>query len=290
MNRRRRNIRRQLAPGRGRVRIRRSLVLATAGLPLLLIGVMTLFAPRDSEAAPDDWISKPPEVEYPTFDYDGSFTFARLKFDPMDWGAGPFTWGLDLKWNHDYPQAELNFSRILKELTGIEPHLEGGNVLEISDPRLFEHPWAYVCEVGFWDPSEEDVEILRSYLLKGGFLIIDDFIDQWGRRQWFNFERQIRRVLPDHTLIPLTLDHPVFHTFFKMESLDLNDPQMPALDSGIFGIFEDNDPEKRLMVIANYNMDVGDYWEWSDQEFYPVDLTQRGFKLGVNYVIYGLTR
>ncbi len=234
-------------------------------------------------------LPRAPEVDYPSYPYDGRFTFARIKFEPLEWGDGPFTWGLDLKWNHDYPQAEQNFSRILREITGIETTLEGGNILELPDPRLFDHPWAYLCEVGFWDPTDEEAASLRTYLQKGGFLVVDDFIDVRGDFQWQNFVRAMSRVLPDHDLSRLDLSHEVFHTFFPLDSLDLNDPSLPHLNSGIFGMFEDNDPAKRLQVVANYNMDVGDYWEWSDVDFYPVDLTQRGFKLGVDYVIYGLT-
>lgn len=230
-----------------------------------------------------------PEVPYDNVEYDGSFTLARIRFEPTWWGPGEFTWGLDLKWNHDYPQAEQNFSRILEELTGVVPNTEGSNILEITDPRLFEHPWAYICEVGFWDPTDEEVTTLREYLLKGGFLVVDDFIDMRGRYQWQNFEMQMRRVLPEARLIELSVTHPIFHTFFPLEDLDFNDPRLPYLDTRVYGIFENNDPNGRLMVVANYNMDIGDFWEWSDIDFYPENLTEKGFKLGLNYVIYGLT-
>lgn len=239
-----------------------------------------------------DGFLEPPEVEIPSYEYDGRFTFARIKFDPSEWGFGQYTWGLDLKWNHDYPQAEQNFTRILQELTGVEPRVTSGNVLELSDPRLFEHPWAYLCEPGFWNPSDEDARLLREYLLKGGFLMIDDFFDQPGwSPQWDNFERQIQRVLPGVTLYPLTAEHPVFRAFFELDDIQFDDPALRGwFTPKIYGIFEENDPEKRLMVVVNYNMDIGDYWEWSDMgTVYPVHMTEKGFKVGVNYVLYGLT-
>jgi hypothetical protein len=171
----------------------------------------------------------------------------------------------------------------------VVPNRKGSTVLRLDDPELFRHPWAYVCEVGFWNPTEEEAKALREYLLKGGFLVVDDFIDVRGREQWRNFEHQMARVLPEAQLVELGLDHPVFQSFFRIEDLDFNDPRLVYLEGAVYGIFEDNDPQKRLMVIANYNMDIGDFWEWSDQGFYPIDLTQKGFRLGVNYVIYGMT-
>jgi hypothetical protein len=244
------------------------------------------------------YFPEPPQVEYPEWDYDGRFTFARIKFDPTFWGfSNAYTWGLDLKWNHDYPEAEINFMKILDDITGLSPRMEGGNILEISDPRLFEHPWAYLCEPGFWNPTDEEVAILRSYLLKGGFLVIDDFFMDYRsgqpRHQWDNFERQIERLFPGVILYPLDETHPSLRVFFELDDVDFTDredPNFAAFDPVIYGVFEDNDPQKRLMVAVNWNLDIGDYWEWSDTGLYPLNLTEKGFKLGVNYLMYGLVR
>jgi hypothetical protein len=233
-----------------------------------------------------------PDVPYDNFSYDGAFTFARIKFEPTEWGPGPYFWGWDLKWNHDYPWAEQNFMKIIEELTTITPTLDGGNIYAADDPELFNYPWAYVCEVGFWNPTESEARGLREYLLKGGFLVVDDFADLYLRGPQFqNFEQQIARVLPGARLIQLDASHPIFGTFFKVENLDFTHPVLPYLDTLFYGIFENNDPSGRMMVIVNYNNDIGDYWEWSDQpdNWYPVDLTRKGFQLGVNYVLYGLT-
>ena len=181
---------------------------------------------------------------------------------------------------------------ILNELTAIEAEIEGSNILDADDPALFDYPLAYLCEPGFWDADESEVKALRQYLLKGGFLIVDDFSDPYlGGRQFRNFELQMRKILPGARLYELGPSHPVFQVFFQVENLDFTHPKLPYLDTLFYGIFEDNDPSKRLMVIANYNNDVGDYWEWSDQadNWYPIDLTKKGFQLGVNYILYGLT-
>ncbi len=231
-----------------------------------------------------------PEVPFDNYEYNGNFTFARIKFEPTEWGFGDYTWGLDLKWNHDYPQAEQNLMKILAEVTGIVPRMEGGNLIELDDPRLFEHPWAYMCEPGYWNPTEDELVNLRNYLQKGGFMVVDDFFNmRGGSFQWRNFVRQMNRLFPDHSLVRLELDEPIFHNFFDLDDLDFSDPRLPQLQTGIFAIFEDNDPQGRIMLVANYNMDIGDFWEWSDTALYPIPLTQKGFRLGVNYVTYGIT-
>ena len=148
---------------------------------------------------------KPPEVPYENKEYNGKFTFVRIRFDPQVWGMGPYAWGLDLKWNHDYPYAEENLMEILQELTSIDPSMGAGNILEADDPELFDYPLAYICEVGFWNPDESEATALREYMLKGGFLIVDDFSDMrlGGGRAFRNFERQLAKVLPEGRLVEL---------------------------------------------------------------------------------------
>jgi hypothetical protein len=130
-----------------------------------------------------------------------------------------------------------------------------------------------------------DVEVasLRAYLLKGGFVIFDDFRGY----EWENFTQQIARVLPDARPIELDASHPIFNAFFKMDRIDFPPPY--GFDPHYYGIFEDNDPTKRAMAIVNYNNDISEYWEWSDTGDYPISLTNDAFKLGVNYIMYALS-
>ena len=226
-----------------------------------------------------------PDVPYENFPYNGRFTFVRLSFEPMYWGRGPYAWGLDLKWNHDYPRGERHFTKILEELTYMKPNRGGGNIISLDDPDLFKYPWAYMCEPGFLTLTDEEAESIRTYLLKGGFLVLDDFI----LHHWTNFEKQMYRILPEGRLVKLDVSDPVFDSFFHIDSLDFPHPGDSRLMGEFYGIYEDNDPHKRLMVLANYNMDIGDYWEWSDTGWIPIELSNEAYKLGVNYVIYGLT-
>jgi hypothetical protein len=212
--------------------------------------------------------------------YDGRFTFVRLR-----WGRGStFSGGMSNAWNHDYPRAEQHLSQILKEVTLIDMHTEGARILPLDDPELFKYPIAYMWEPGFWSMTDIQAERFHDYLLKGGFAIFDDF----DGVQWNNFEAQMRRVLPDGRFVKLEDTHIVFDSFFRMKTIDFPDPRLGTHPT-YFGIFEDNNPAKRLMVVANYNADVAEYWEWSGTGLLPFDDSNEAYKLGVNYMIYGLT-
>jgi hypothetical protein len=126
---------------------------------------------------------------------------------------------------------------------------------------------------------------LRKYLAKGGFLIVDDFM----LNEWYNFETHIKRVLPGARIDRLDVAHPVFHSFFDIETLDMGYPGRPSLKASFLGIHEDNDPKKRLIVVINYNNDIGDYMEHSGQGWWPVNTSNDAYKLAINYIIYGLT-
>jgi hypothetical protein len=223
-----------------------------------------------------------PDYDEFNVQYDGRFTFVRIRYTPLSdsWGRPG-----DLKWDHDYPRAERHLVKILDEITDVSPVLSGSNILSLDDPELFKYPVAYLSEPGYWTLSEEETEGLRNYLLKGGFLILDDFVGS----QWYNFEAMMREVLPDSRLVELDVSHPVFHSFFDIDALDHIHPYYRGYISAFYGIFEDNDPNKRLLVIANYNNDIGESWEWSDTGFLPIELSNEAYKLGVNYIVYAMT-
>jgi hypothetical protein len=211
---------------------------------------------------------------------DGRFRFVRLRWDS---GLGGFgRRGMSNAWNHDYPRAEQNLARILRELTLIDVNDEG-RILGLDDPALFNHPIVYMWEPGFWVMTDQQGARFREYLLKGGFAIFDDFeYDQWN-----NLEAQMRRVLPAARWVKLDASHRIFDAFFRMKNINFPHP-MYNIPPTYYGIFEDNDPAKRLMVVANHNHDVAEYWEFSDQGLWPIDLSNEAYKLGVNYMIYGL--
>ena len=218
--------------------------------------------------------------------YRSEFTFVRLRFETGLRGGFRGGGRGEPPWAHDYPRAERNFARILSETTLLRPYMQGGNILELDDPELLDYPIAYMSEPGFLNMSPDEVDGLREYLLRGGFLIADDF--RGG--DWYQFQDQMAQTLPEYQLVRLDLEDRVFDSFFRIESLDFQAPTFNQFMPEYWGIYEDNDRENgRLMVIANYNNDIGDYWEWSDAGFLPIALSNEAYKLGVNYVIYALT-
>ena len=217
----------------------------------------------------------------PNIPYDGRFVFVRLRYTPPI----PFQ-TQRVMWSHDYPEGEEHFTKILSELTYLNPHTEQSNIYALDDVDLFKSPIAYLCEPGQWSLTDHEASTFRDYLLKGGFLIIDDFRYQ----HWENFEYQMRRILPDAKIVDLDGSTPIVHdAFFEIKDLG-SVPNYYDQGHPIFrGIYEDNDPSKRLMVMINYNTDISEYWEWSATGLKPVDESNEAYKLGVNYVIYGMT-
>jgi hypothetical protein len=211
----------------------------------------------------------------PNVPYDGRFTFARIRYTVYGRSG----------WEFDYPTMERHLMEMVRETTSLKPHVTGSNIHTFDDPELLKYPVAYLSEPGYWLPSESEGAGLRNYLAKGGFLIVDDFM----RGEWRNFEAQIRRTLPQARIVRLDVSHPIFNSFFRIRSLDMVYPHDPSLKSEFLGIFEDNDPSKRLLVVINYNNDIGDYMEHSEQGWWPVNISNDAYKFAINYIIYGLT-
>jgi len=216
--------------------------------------------------------------------YDGQFTFVRLRWK-SDLGFSR-RGGFSSAWNHDYPRAEQHLSQILRELTALDIHTDASRILTLDDPDLFRYPIAFMWEPGFWNLTDVEAESFRAYLSKGGFAIFEDFD---GAQQWGNFEAQMRRVLPDGRFVRLDDRHRIFDAFFQIKDIHAIVHPMSGIRPSYYGIYEDNDPSKRLMVVANYDNDVPEYWEWSGQGLFPFDASNEAYKLGVNYVLYGLT-
>ena len=214
-------------------------------------------------------------------DYDGQLTFVRLR-----WNSGFGRGGFGAAWNHDLPRAEQHLAMIVRELSLVDMRTDGSKILMLDDPELFKYPIAFMWEPGFWNLTDEEASAFRAYLTKGGFAVFEDFD---GAQQWCHFEAQMRRVLPEGRLVRLDRTHPIFDSFFRVRDIDAIVHPMTGIRPSYYGIFEDNDPTQRLMVVANYDNDVPEYWEWSGQGLYPFDTSNEAYKLGVNYLIYGLT-
>lgn len=258
---------------------------------LLFAGATTAWhIGSDAPTSGRSWLSASSGQSYQDLNtpYDGLFHFVRIQYTPAGRGGGfgRRRGGREPMWAHDYPRAERNFLQILTETTFVPSQTEGSNVLTADDPELFKFPIAYIVEVGVWNPTEDEAVSLGRYLQKGGFLIVDDFR---GSRELDNLAYQLDRVLPGSQMVMVEDSHPIFDSFFRIDP-DQVVPPYGGEPPIWYGIYEDNDPTARLQVIINYNNDIAEYWEFSDRGYYPIDLANEAYKLGVNYVVYAHTR
>jgi hypothetical protein len=241
----------------------------------------------------------------PAFDKD-TFTFVRIIRDSDPYGSRSAG-----TWITDFPDSDLNFSFRLQQVTTIKTDPDG-RTLRLTDPDLFNYPWIYMVEPGALSLRDEEVPILRKYLLNGGVLMADDF---WGEWQWKGFADQIKRVFPDREFVELPMDHPIFHCVFDI-NVPKNKLQTPAMpiatrrhstditweddhydqngnledcrDMHVRAIFDD---KGRIMVIATHNCDNGDSWEREGEDpwFFHEFSEKRGYPLGINIVFYLMT-
>jgi hypothetical protein len=230
------------------------------------------------------------------------FTFVRVRYatnpnDPK--GRGWSEWR---PWITDYPDSDLNFSFRLQQMTSIKVDPDA-RVLNLADPDLFKYPWIYMVEPGGLLIRDEEVPILRRYLLNGGFLMLDDF---WGEAEWAVMERELKKVFPDRSFTELPMEHPIFHCVFDLK-VAKNKLQVPNVrlgwESQYHGVtWEQSDAKDvhiraihddlgRIMAIACHNTDNGDGWEREgEDEYYFKTFSEKvSFPLGINIIFWAMT-
>lgn len=197
------------------------------------------------------------------------------------------------RWATDFEKADRQFLVLLRELIDIDA-FACENPVQLDDPELRRFPFLYMVEVGYLGLTEPEIEGLRNYLLAGGFLLVDDF---WGNAEWANFERNIRRVLPEYPITDLPMDHPVFRVAYNIDEV----LQVPSIDYARWGVYYEREDAKvpyvrgifddngRLMVGIVLNSDLGDAWEWAERPDYPWDRANFAIKMGVNFIVYAMT-
>jgi hypothetical protein len=240
---------------------------------------------------------------------DEAFTFTRLIFqsDPAPRpGRRGFRW---LGWWVDYPDADLNLSYRLQQLTSVKTDPDA-RVIKLTDPELTDFPMLYIEHAGYMRLSDEEVSALRKYLTNGGVLLVNDF---WGIDEWNGFAAEISRVLPGKSWTNLTTDHPVFNFVYDlrrpMQQLQVptiqfwnqdHDPKVPSspLQTIFRGEGSDEmhvralfDDKQRMMVLAIHNSDVSDGWEREgENETYFNQFSEKiAYPLGINIVFYLMT-
>jgi hypothetical protein len=216
---------------------------------------------------------------------DAEFHFTRLVYDsPGSFGSNYFT--------VDYPEAEYHFLQGVTRLTRVETS-ERSRMFRITDDAIFDYPWLYAVEVGYWYLNDLEAARLREYLLRGGFLMIDDF---HGTAEWRRFMESMQRVFPDRPVIDIPEDDTVLHIQYDLDTKTQIYGIRPLMMGTTYeydgvnpefkGIYDD---DGRLMVAIGHNMDLGDAWEHADTPEYPEPLTALAYRYAVNYVIYAMT-
>jgi uncharacterized protein DUF4159 len=222
---------------------------------------------------------------------DDVFTFVRVRYSSHGgyggWGRGGGNWATD------YPDADLNFSYRLQQLTALEVE-PNGKILELTDDALFDYPFIYMIEPGRMYLEDAEVANLRKYLLSGGFMMVDDF---WREDEWFNFYENIKRVFPEREPVELPLEHEIFHCVYDLKKK----PQVPSIHSWFDGRSESGgqeahyraifDDKGRMMTLICHNTDIGDGWEREgvDPGYFKEFSEKWSYPMGINILVYAMT-
>ena len=239
----------------------------------------TLF---DANAQPID-----PRTEGPPT---AEFHFARLVYRNAI-GSRRALRGGSGAWSTDYADAEHHLMEGIKRLTRVDGQQvdysgQGGRLITLQDDRIFDYPWLYAVEVGQWYLNDQEALLLREYLNRGGFLLVDDF---WGENEWAIFVDSMSRVFPDRPIEKMPEHHEILHIHFDLDQrtqIPGRNGQRPGTSPHWRAIFDDQD---RVMVAINFNMDMGDAWEHADDPWYPLPMTALAYRFAMNYVIYSMT-
>jgi hypothetical protein len=213
--------------------------------------------------------------------------FSRRWGGRGDWREG------GTSWSQDYPRADRHFALALRRLTRVHVRSVEQPVNLDDGDDVFNWPWLVAGEMGDWKLTEAQAKTLRDYLLRGGFLMLDDF---WGPEEWDRFEESMKLVFPDRPTVEIQDADSIFHTVYDLDDRyqilgqwALNGRQNYRVNGTVAqwkGIYDDHG---RLMVAMSFNSDVGDSWEWADDPRYPEKYSALGMRIGVNYVIYSMT-
>jgi hypothetical protein len=229
-------------------------------------------------------------------DIPGGFTFCRLEYTSVRSESG------GLGWSTDYPGSDRHLTLRLSELTTTQPSawsngLEGIAVFRPTDPELMQCPFLFTSDAGTAGFSPEEVEALREYFLKGGFLWVDDF---WGERALRQFTGEMAKVLPEYRPVELPMDHELYSIVYRIPSI----PQITALQFWAPGastsergaesetprIYAIQDEDGRILVLMSHNTDLADGWEreGDDRSFFQ-EFSPDAYAIGVNVAVWVMT-
>ena len=186
-------------------------------------------------------------------------------------------------WSHNYPYSERHLNDFVQETTRIDVKTESYKIVELGSDDVFEHPFTYVSEPGEMELTDQEVENLREYVDRGGFILIDDFD---GPVHMAQLRSQMFRAFPDRYFVPLTIDNPIFDLIFELQDLLGMAPYVPGGELVYYGMLNDRG---EIAIVACYNNDLANFWDRIDQGSYPLRPSTDAFRMGINYLVYSMT-
>jgi hypothetical protein len=264
--------------------------VAMAVMILLALGVLGLAQRRRTQP------SEAPGAIGPN----AEFYFIRVQYSDLAGGGrgfgrgggGGFGRGW---WMQDWPRSEQHFTEGVKRLTRID--VGEARTAPLTDDHIFEYPWAYATQVGYWDLTDAEAARLREYTLRGGFLVVDDF---WGVSEWEVFRESMERTFPGRAIVEIGTSDPMMHVLYDIGEV-VQIPGLRHLRYGAGGAIVTQlegtpphwraiyDDKGRMVVAINYNMDIGDAWEEADVPEYPAESTGLAYRFAINSIIYSMT-
>ena len=223
------------------------------------------------------------------------FYWSRLRYTSANDYGGSRAFGFGYRfsgWSRDYPKADRQFLEALKRLTRIQMR-SYEQVVDLDSDKIYDYPWVYAVQVANWSFTDDEAKRLREYLLKGGFLMVDDF---HGTEDWDRFMAGMRQVFPDRPVEDLADSDEIFHVLYDLSNRFqipgeqyVNTGRTYEKDGYVPKWRAIRDDKGRIMVAICHNMHLGDAWEWADIAEYPENFSSMAFRIGVNYIVYGMT-
>lgn len=268
------------------MRLRRTLFPAV--LSLVLLG--SVYAFQNSKQSYPKPFRQYPAVEYYNFPLPPDWQ------EKAEWAFGRLIYPAVVsypRWTMDYPRSDRHLAQALRRLTRVQVRSVEQPISLDDGDDVYNWPWLYAVEVGYWNLTDAECLKLRDYLLRGGFFMCDDF---HGTREWENFTASMKRVFPDRPIREIPDNDPIFHVIYDLDQR-YQVPGAQFIQTGRVyehdgfearwrGIYDD---KGRIIVAICHNMDLGDSWEHADNPKYPEKYSALGFRIAANYVVYAMT-
>src|SRR5678815_1947245 len=222
-------------------------VVKKFAMTVFLIGLFVM-------PASSDWPESQPQ-----------FVFARLAVSSRDWEQYWPRYVLEDRppWKHDYPESDEFIEALLHELTGIRVAPNSYKIVRLDSDEIFQYPFLYLSEPGFLLLNDKEIANLGEYIRRGG----------------------LNKAVPERELKRLDASHPIFHTFYDINSLEMKAPY-GEFKPQFWGM---SDEHGRLQVIAYYNNDIGDFWKYLDEGDAPLRDSTTSIRIGINAIVYAMT-